>query len=178
MKKKLLILGLITALSLSVISCSGNTKKEEKKEDTKVTEAVAEVEKEDNSVSTEFKSALKKAKSYSDGMHMSKQGIYNQLTSEHGEKFPADAAQYAIDNLKSDFNKNALKKAESYSDGMYMAKQSIYDQLISEHGEKFTAEEAQYAIDNLKADYNKNALKKLNLIKKIWQCLNKQYMIS
>ncbi len=32
-------------------------------------------------------------------MHMSKAGIYDQLTSEYGEGFEADAAQYAIDNL-------------------------------------------------------------------------------
>jgi hypothetical protein len=30
---------------------------------------------------------------------MSKQRIYDQLTSEYGEKFNAEAAQYAIDNL-------------------------------------------------------------------------------
>lgn len=30
-------------------------------------------------------------------MHMSKAGIYDQLTSEYGEGFEADAAQYAID---------------------------------------------------------------------------------
>ncbi|MDF4082352.1 Ltp family lipoprotein [Bifidobacterium longum] len=38
----------------------------------------------------EYQNALNKAKSYSDMMHMSKQGIYDQLTSEYGEKFPAE----------------------------------------------------------------------------------------
>ena len=32
-------------------------------------------------------------------MHMSKARIYDQLTSENGEKFTAEEAQYAIDNL-------------------------------------------------------------------------------
>lgn len=82
-------------------------------------------------------------------MHMSKQGIYDQLTSEYGEQFPADAAQYAIDNLDADYKANALEKAKSYQNTMNMSKNAIYDQLISEYGEKFTAEEAQYAIDNL-----------------------------
>lgn len=99
--------------------------------------------------STEYKNALKKAESYSKTMHMSKKGIYNQLTSEYGEKFPEDAAQYAIDNLDVDWNKNALEKAKSYQKTMNMSKQRIYDQLISEYGEKFTETEAQYAIDNL-----------------------------
>ena len=34
-------------------------------------------------------------------MHMSKSAIYNQPTSEYGEKFTAEEAQYAIDNLEN-----------------------------------------------------------------------------
>lgn len=103
-----------------------------------------------NSVSIEYKNALKKAQVYSDSMHMSKTGIYEQLTSEYGEGFPADAAQYAIDNVSADWNKNALEKAKVYQDSMAMSKSAIYDQLISQYGEQFTASQAQYAIDNLK----------------------------
>ena len=33
-------------------------------------------------------------------MNMSKAGVYDQLTSEYGEKFTAEEAQYAIDNLE------------------------------------------------------------------------------
>lgn len=100
-------------------------------------------------VPTEYKSALKKAKSYSDTMNMSKAGIYDQLTSEYGEKFTAEAAQYAIDNVEANWKENALKKAKSYQEDMSMSPSAIYDQLISNYGEKFTEEEAQYAIDNL-----------------------------
>ncbi|PUB05901.1 host cell surface-exposed lipoprotein [Paenisporosarcina sp. OV554] len=82
-------------------------------------------------------------------MHMSKAGIYDQLTSEHGENFPPEAAQFAIDNIVFDWKENALKKAQSYAETMNMSDSAIYDQLISEYGEKFTPEEAQYAIDNL-----------------------------
>ncbi|MDD5922108.1 MAG: Ltp family lipoprotein, partial [Eubacteriales bacterium] len=48
---------------------------------------------------TEEKNALAKAKDYSEMMHMSKQGIYDQLTSAYGEKFTAEEAQYAVDHL-------------------------------------------------------------------------------
>jgi hypothetical protein len=95
------------------------------------------------------KNALTKAKSYSDNMHMSKAKIYDQLTSEYGEGFSAEDAQYAIDNLVADYKANALEKAKSYQENMHMSKSRIYDQLTSEYGEEFTAEEAQYAIDNL-----------------------------
>lgn len=112
-------------------------------------EAAKKAEEEKNSVSTEYKNALKQAETYSSSMHMSKQAIYDQLTSEYGGQFPADAAQYAIDNLGADYKQNALKSAETYQSMMSMSKQDIYDQLVSEYGGQFTPEEAQYAIDNL-----------------------------
>ena len=50
--------------------------------------------------SEEFTKALKKAEIYSKTLNMSKQAIYDQLTSSYGEKFTAEEAQYAIDNLE------------------------------------------------------------------------------
>lgn len=104
---------------------------------------------EDDNVPVEYKNALIKAQTYSDTMHMSKTGLFEQLTSEYGEQFPTEAAQYAIDNVKADWKQNALEKAKTYQSTMNMSKKSIYEQLVSEYGEQFTAEEAQYAIDNL-----------------------------
>ena len=86
---------------------------------------------------------------YSDTMHMSKLGIYNQLISENGEQFTAEEAQYAMDNLKADWNANALAKAKDYQESMAMSVEAIREQLTSEYGEQFTAEEADYAISNL-----------------------------
>lgn len=54
-------------------------------------------------VPREFKNALRSAEQYSKLMHMSKAGIYNQLTSEYGEKFSPEAAQYAVDTIKADW---------------------------------------------------------------------------
>lgn len=97
--------------------------------------------------STEEKNALKKAETYSNSLHMSKQGIYNQLTSSI-EGFTKEAAQYAIDNIEADWNKNALEKAKSYQTSMSMSSKAIYNQLVSSV-EGFTKSEAQYAIDHL-----------------------------
>ncbi|MBC1648519.1 hypothetical protein HB935_14785, partial [Listeria welshimeri] len=80
-----------------VDSAKDEAKKKEK-------EKAAEDKKKEDSVPTEYKSALKKAEQYSSMMHMSKAGIYNQLTSDAGEKFSAEAGQYAVDNLKADYN--------------------------------------------------------------------------
>jgi hypothetical protein len=100
-------------------------------------------------VPAEYRSALNKASSYASIMHMSKRGVYDQLTSEYGEKFSAAAAQYAIDNVKADWNANALAKARTYQNTMSMSPAAIRDQLVSEHGEKFTQAEADYAILHL-----------------------------
>ncbi|MEG1410862.1 MAG: Ltp family lipoprotein [Terrisporobacter sp.] len=114
------------------------------------TETDVPVEKKvEDDVPTEYKSALKKAKIYSDTMSMSKAGLFEQLTSEYGEKFSKEAAQYALDNVEADWKQNALKKAKTYQDDMAMSPSAVYDQLVSEYGEQFTAEEAQYAVDNL-----------------------------
>lgn len=51
------------------------------------------------SIPTEYKNALKQAESYANKMHLSKKGVYDQLTSEYGGKFTPEEAQYAIDNL-------------------------------------------------------------------------------
>lgn len=111
--------------------------------------AQKEAEEAAKNVPAEYKSALNKATSYSNTMHMSKRGVYDQLVSEYGEKFSAAAAQYAIDNVKADWNANALAKAKTYQDTMNMSPAGIHDQLTSAYGEKFTQSEADYAIQHL-----------------------------
>lgn len=102
------------------------------------------------SFNQEYQNALTKGLSYARNLHMSKKGVYDQLTSSYGEGFPADAAQYAIDNMTNvDWNANALEKAKQYYYNMSMSKSAVYDQLTSEYGEQFTTSEAQYAIDHL-----------------------------
>ncbi len=117
-----------------------------------------EPEEETEKVPAEYLVALASAESYLEFMPMSKAALYDQLTSEYGEAFDADAAKYAVDHVDANWKKNALKAAEQYSETMHMSKKGIYDQLISEYGEKFTKKQAQYAIDNIEADWKKNAL--------------------
>lgn len=50
-------------------------------------------------VPLEYEQALQTGRNYLDIMSFSKQGLYDQLTSEYGDKFPPDAAQYAVDRL-------------------------------------------------------------------------------
>ena len=97
----------------------------------------------------EYISALIKGQEYADKMYMSKKAIYDQLTSDSGEKFSSDAANYAIANIKANWNKNALQKAKDYQEEQNMSPDAIYDQLTSDSGEQFTPDEANYAIQHL-----------------------------
>ena len=103
-----------------------------------------------NPDSDNHQAALTQAQDYSELLYMSKQGIYDRLTSV--DKFTPEAAQYAVDHLKADYNANALAEAKHYQKRMHMSKRGIYDELTSE--DKFTPKAAQYAVDNLKADDN------------------------
>lgn len=178
MKKKILTLGLLFSASIMLAACSYNpgykdisaeSSSEDAFEKFKANEN-ADIEDDDkeesissednestatesdstSNVSQEFKNALKSADYYANEDHMSKKRLYDQLTSEYGEKFPADAAQYAIDNVKADWNRNALETAKYYYEEDGMSLDRVYDQLTSDYGEQFTPEEAQYAIDNLR----------------------------
>ena len=117
---------------------SENSVAENKPKDTVQTE---------NTIPSEYKSALKRAKLY-DAVPLSKARMYDQLTSEDGGNFPAEAAQYAVDSGEIDWKENALRMAKLYQSVAAMSSSDIYDQLISE-AERYTPEEAQYAIDNL-----------------------------
>ncbi|MEK3824412.1 Ltp family lipoprotein [Paenibacillus sp. FSL K6-1558] len=123
---------------------------EQKAKDEAKAAELAKKEAEANKVPREHKAALEKAITYAEVMHMSKAGVYDQLTSDYGENFPKEAAQYAIDNIDFDWKEAALKKAQTYAESMSMSDSAIYDQLVSEYGEKFTKEEAKYAVANLK----------------------------
>ncbi len=108
----------------------------------------------------EYQSALNRADNYCDLMHMSKEAIYDQLTSEYGENVSPEAARYAVNHVRANWNENALQKAKIYSETMFMSRTAIYNQLISDSGEKFTEAQAQYAMEHLEADWNANALHK------------------
>lgn len=106
-------------------------------------------EKKVDDVPREYKNALRSAETYTKMSGFSYNGLYEQLTSEYGEGYPPEAAQYALDNLEVDWNEQALKSAKNYQEIMPMSDSGLFDQLTSEYGDGFTPEQAQYAIDHL-----------------------------
>ncbi|WP_326503359.1 Ltp family lipoprotein [Rothia nasimurium] len=122
------------------------------------TEASQQTNAATSDVPRDYSNALSTANRYLSIMDFSYAGLYEQLTSEYGEKFSPEAAQYAMDNLNADWNAEALGSAQNYIDIMPFSYAGLYDQLTSEYGEQFTPEQAQYAVDNVKADWNAEAL--------------------
>lgn len=157
MKKRAIAALMTLLLALALCACGGETTTDAGTTGQDTQQQTADAgsetqqpeEPEEPDVPQEYQNALKSAESYSDVFHMSKKGIYDQLTSEYGDNFPAEAAQYAVDNLDVDYKQNALACAQNYYTEMAMSKQEVYDQLVSEYGEQFTTEEADYAIANL-----------------------------
>lgn len=145
--KKFTTILFVGLASIALVACSSKT---EKKEDSKASEAKTEqaassTATEDPNVSSEFKAALKKAKSYSKTAHLSKEGMVKQLT--EFEKFPEDAAQYAVENAGIDWKQEAVEKAKSYQKTAGLSNEALKNQLTQ--FEKFTDEEAQYAVEHL-----------------------------
>ena len=114
--------------------------------------AIAENESKDkveDNVPEEYKSALEKAKSFTDEMNLSKVRLYEMLTSTsdyYDTHFSAEAAQYAVDNVGVDWKESALKRANIYRNVASLSTEGIYEELTAM---EYTEEEIQYAIDNL-----------------------------
>lgn len=94
----------------------------------------------------EYKSALEIAELIFYTKDISKRDLHNLLTSEPNP-FSPEAAQWAVDNMKADWNANALEMAKSYrQEGM--SREEIYSYLISDEV-GFTEKEAEYAVSHL-----------------------------
>lgn len=142
--KKFKFLSVLLASGVLLTACSSGTSTSSSESGATTT---ATTKKAEDNVPAEYKSALKKAETYSKTMHMSKKAIEDQLVSQF-DKFTPEAAKYAIDNLEADYKKNALEKAKVYQNTMNMSPAAIKDQLVSQF-DQFTPEEAEYAVANL-----------------------------
>ena len=124
--------------------------------DEKVTEESKSTEKEQSSGddmdswSAEQKNCYKAAKQYIDVMPFSRQGLIDQLSSDAGNKYPEDVAEFAVSKLEErgevDWDEQCEKAAQNYLDTMAFSKDQLIDQLCSDAGSKFTREQAERAV--------------------------------
>ncbi|WP_448855186.1 Ltp family lipoprotein [Corynebacterium camporealensis] len=90
--------------------------------------------------------AIERAQLYVDSSAFSYAGLYEQLTNEVAEGYPADIAKHAVDNVEADWMAEAVEAAEQYQRVMPMPREQLYEMLTSEYGDGFTPEEAEHAL--------------------------------
>ena len=88
----------------------------------KMKKTIKALKKPANPDSDNHQTALAQAQDYSELLYMSKQGIYDRLTSV--DKFASEAAQYAVDHLKADDNAAAHAKAKHYLEIIHKARRA------------------------------------------------------
>jgi|tagenome__1003787_1003787.scaffolds.fasta_scaffold20978006_4 hypothetical protein len=93
--------------------------------------------------------ALEAAQNYLALSGMSRQGLYEQLSSSAGEGFTSSQAQWAVDHARADWNKEAVQSARSYLEIQPMSRADLIDQLTSSAGEGFTYAQALYAVNKV-----------------------------
>ena len=93
--------------------------------------------------------ALEAAQNYLALSGMSKQGLYEQLSSSAGEGFTSAQAQWAVDHVHADWNKEAVQSVRSYLKIQPMSRADLIDQLTSSAGEGFTYAQALYAVNKV-----------------------------
>lgn len=90
--------------------------------------------------------ALRSAEQYLNVMAFSRAGLIQQLTSEYGEGYAPEDAEFAISSLeqagKVDWNAEAAESARSYLDSMSFSRDGLFQQLTSDYGAGFTPEQA------------------------------------
>lgn len=158
LKWVVIIVGLLFVLGMCAVATSDNDSGEST--DARSTDSSSvqgsnpepeqqEPEQQEPDVPREFTNALKSAQSYVDLMPFSYQGLYDQLTSEYADNYPAEAAQYAVDNVEADWNAEAVEAAESYLETMPFSREELIGQLTSDYADKFTVEQATAAVNQV-----------------------------
>ena len=100
---------------------------------------------------SEQKNAYNAGLSYLEFTAFSKQGLIDQLSSEYGEGYPLEVAEFAVNKIEErgevDWVEQAKRSAQNYLDFSDFSKQGLIDQLSSEYGEQFTIEQATEAVE-------------------------------
>lgn len=106
-------------------------------------------------VPEEYKKALETAQKHVDYSHgYSKHSLYNMLTNkDYGDKFSAEAADYAVKNVKADWKENAYYNAKTYKEYGEKSNAEIERYMRNVDSNKFSDKEIDYAIEKLNREY-------------------------
>ena len=151
-KKVILIIVIIFAALIvlgAIVSGTGDSDKgsTSTKSTTKSTTKQAKEEK----MTTAQKNAYQSAQDYLATAAFSRQGLIDQLTSDSGDGYDKEDAEFAVKKLEKEgkvsWKEQAVKAAKSYLDTSSFSKSGLIEQLESEYGDQFTHEQAVYGAD-------------------------------
>lgn len=158
--KKILVFFAAIVLIFALMACGGSEDSDNSSsEDTSTTaeESVAVEEEEEEPVDEfstwdrEQQNAYKAALNYLDFAPFSKQGLIDQLSSEYGDNYPQDVAEFAVNKIEErgevDWVEQAKIAAENYLDLSSFSKEGLIEQLCSEYGDQYTREQAEAAVE-------------------------------
>ena len=111
--------------------------------DKKSQETNASSSSQSSKVPLEYTNAKIKAEEYIKHSSFSKVSLYKQL---QYEKFSDEAANFAVENISTNWNKQAVNKAKEYMESMNISKEKLKEQLLYEG---FTDSEITYALNNI-----------------------------
>lgn len=118
-----------------------------------VKESEPEANSEDDSMTMSQKNAVRSAEDYLRLTSFSRKGLIDQLSSEYGDKFPREDAEFAVSYLEQrgmvDWKEQAVQSAKDYLNLTSFSREGLIDQLSSEYGDQYTREEAEYAADQV-----------------------------
>ena len=93
--------------------------------------------------------AVKTAMNYVDLMAFSRKGLIDQMSSEYGDKYLREDAEFAVSYLEEnnlvDWDVEAVQCAQNYLDLTAFSKDGLIDQMSSDAGDKFSRKQAEYA---------------------------------
>ena len=151
MRKKLFALLLCLCMSFAFCACGGSGSSDDVDSDDVVAEETTEAADPTADMTTAQKNAYKAGLNYLDTMPFSKQGLIDQLSSEYGDGYEKEDAEFAVNAIEEggqvDWVEQAKKAAENYLDTMSFSKDGLIEQLESEYGDNYTHDQAVEAVE-------------------------------
>ena len=150
MKNKLFVLLLCISMAFTFCACGDSTSSDEGVSDDVAVEETTEADPTAD-MTTAQKNAYKAGLNYLDTMPFSKQGLIDQLSSDYGDGYEKEDAEFAVNAIEKngevDWVEQAKKAAEEYLDTMSFSKDGLIEQLESDYGDQYTHEEAVEAVE-------------------------------
>ncbi len=128
-----------------------STSLEQKSYKTEESKSLTSEEKALDGITGNTRAQTEEAINYLKTLHLSKQGLYDQLTSEYGSQMTPEDTNTVIGRLEPlvNWNNLAVLSAQTYRSTLNLTGQALLEQLTSEYGSKFPIDQAQYGVDHV-----------------------------